>query len=318
MESFINQNLLIMKTILSAIILSLFCNVLLAQSSELKYNLEKDKVYRVKASSVVDQKMTMQGQERNTETKSISYFSLKMLDAKPEFFIAEVKFDTITTIISMPPMTLTSAEPGDINSEDAVQVTNSILNRLCNSTLVVRMDYKGFVLDIMNHNVVEKTVLEGTDSLKGMAAMAKPQLVMMADKDALKGMIEGVTAYLPATEVAQGDKWESTFSNNMGGVGMLITSNYKLKELSKNKATLEGDVVMKPASTEPMMMNGAEITNEISGLGKTNMEVDTETGWLISGSSKVQMSGTMHVNAQGQSMVIPVESMVASETIAIE
>ena len=68
--------------------------MLMAQSSAvLKYNLEKDKVYRTKTYTVQDQKMTMQGMDRNTETKSITYFSLKMLDAKSEFFIAEIKFD---------------------------------------------------------------------------------------------------------------------------------------------------------------------------------------------------------------------------------
>lgn len=307
-----------MKSLLALIILAIYSSILFSQTTELKYNLEKGKTYRVKASTVQDQTMTMQGTERQTETKSLSYFSIKMLDPKPDFFIAEVKFDTIKTTISMPPMGLTSAEKGDINSENPVDVTNCVLNRLSNSTLVVRMDYSGHVQDIMNHQVIEQNILDGTDSLKGQAAMAKPQLEMMVGKDALTGMIEGVTAYLPNKEVKTGATWESSFVSKNGGVGMTINSTFKLTDLSKKIAVLEGDVIVEPASSEPMMMNGAEITNNLRGLGKSSMEVDPDTGWIINGSSKMQMSGTMEIKAPGQNMSMPIESQITSETTAVE
>ena len=314
----LNQNLVIMRTLISLIFLSVFTSSLFSQSTELKYNLEKGKTYKVKSTSTQNQKMTVQGMERITETKSISYVSLKMLDAKPDFFLAEVKFDTTKTTISMPPMELNSAEEGDIKSEDVVEVMKCILNRLSKSTIVAKMSYTGHVQDIMNHSIVEKTVLDGTDSLKGQAAMAKAQIEMMVKKDALIGMIEGVTAYLPNEEVKQGGKWETSFVSKNGGVGMNIISNYTLKELSKKNAIIEGDVIVEPASSEPTVMNGAEITNELRGLGKSNMEIDPGTGWIINSSSKIQLSGNMHVKAPGQDMSLPLESQITGETIAIE
>lgn len=307
-----------MRTFISLIFITLFCSSLFSQSTELKYNLEKGKTYKVKSVSTQNQKMTVQGMERITETKSISYVSLKMLDAKPDFFLAEVKFDTTKTTVSMPPMELTSTEEGDINSENIVEVMKCVLNRLSKSTIVARMSYTGHVQDIMNHAVIEKTVLEGTDSLKGQAAMAKGQIEMMVKKEALIGMIEGVTAYLPNEEVKQGGKWETSFVSRNGGIGMNITSDYTLKELSKKNAVVEGDVIVEPASSEPTIMNGAEITNELRGLGKSNMEIDPNTGWLKSSSSKIQLSGNMHVKAQGQDMTLPLESQITSETVAID
>ncbi len=307
-----------MKNLTSVIFLLLCSNILFSQSTELKYNLKEGKTYKVKSSTVQDQTIIMQGTERKTETKSVSFFSIKMLDPKPDFFIAELKFDTIKTVISMPPMELSSAEKGDITSENPVDVTNCILNRLSNSTLVVRMDYSGHVQDIMNHQIIEKNILAGTDSLKGQAAIAKPQLEIMVAKDALTGMIEGVTAYLPNKEVKKGTTWESSFVSRNGGVGMTINSTYELQDLSKKSAVIEGDVIVEPASTEPMMMNGAEITNKLRGLGKSTIEIDPVTGWIISGSSKMQMSGTMDIKAPGQNMSMPVESLITSETTAVE
>lgn len=308
-----------MRTLVSITLFAFASCILMAQSSvELKYNLEKGKVYRVKSHGVYDQTMTVQGMERSTETQTTSYFSMKMLDANPDFFIAEVKFDTMITKVSAPPMLLNSSEAGDINSEDAVEVTKAILHRLSNSTILARLDYKGKVLDIMNHQVIENSVLAGTDSLKGQAAMAKGQLEMMVKKEALIGMIEGVTAYLPNEKVKKGAKWESSFVNTAGGVGMAINSTYALKELSKKKAVLAADIIVEPASSEPTLMNGAEITNELRGLGKSDMEIDPQTGWIIKASSKTQMSGNMNVKAPGQSMSIPIESQIVSEITVIE
>lgn len=308
-----------MKTLVTFLTIALVsCNMMAQSSAELKYNLEKNKVYRVKTSSTQDQKMTVQGMDRNTETKSTTYFSLKMLDAKPGFFIAEAKFDTMITLVSAPPMELNSSHKGDINSEDGVEVTKCILNRLSNSTILVRMDYKGHVLDIMNYNVIAENVLAGTDSLKGQAAMAKGQIEMLVKKDALIGMIEGITAYLPNEKVKKGAKWESSFVNVAGGVGMAITSNYVLKELEKSKAIIEANSIVEPASSEPTVMNGAEITNELSGLGKSTIEIDSETGWVIKASSKTQMSGNMHIKAPGQAFSMPLESIINSEITVIE
>jgi hypothetical protein len=262
--------------------------------------------------------MTVQGMERKTETISTSYFSLKMLDSKPDFFLAEVKFDTIKTKVSMPPMDLNSAEKGDINSQDPIEVTKCVLNRLSNSTIVAKIAYTGHVQEIMNHAMIEKTVLDGLDSLKGQAAMAKGQLEGLAKKESLVGMIEGVTAHLPNKEVKKGDKWESSFVSHSGGVGMAFSNSLVLNEISKTNATIAGDIIVEPASAEPTMMNGAEITNELRGLGKSTMEVDPKTGWLVSANSKIQLSGNMLVKAPGQDMTIPIETQISSESMAIE
>ncbi len=308
-----------MKNLIFITVFVFICGILSAQKSvDLKYNLKKGKKYRVQSTAIANQTVKVQGTDRTTETKSYSTLSLKLLDPKPEFFIAEVKFDTIKTVINMPPMEMSSANPGDIHSDDIVMVTSCILNRLSNSTLLVQMSYQGKVLNIVNYDVIRKTVLQGTDSLKGMAAMAKDQLVKTVDKDALIGMIEGVTAYLPTDKVQEGSKWESTIIGTGGGTKMKITNDYKLIDLNDNKAVVEGDSKFQPATNEPMVVNGASVTNEISGMGKTNMEIDPESGWRIKSSSKVQMAGDMIVNAQGQTMTIPVTGSVETEIWAIE
>ncbi|MBN2818038.1 MAG: hypothetical protein JXP36_03680 [Bacteroidales bacterium] len=309
-----------MKTILSFIFIAILSGNIYAQKSALlKYNLEPGKTYKAKAVSVQDQKTTMQGMERNTEISNTIYFSMKSLSAKDDFFMAEVHFDTIVNSTSMPQMVINSAKPGNIKSQDPVEVMQCILNRYSNTALVVQMDYTGHVKEILNYNVITENVLSGLDSLTGQAMMAKAQIELMMNKDAIKGMIESITATLPNQEVKKNDIWESKVVNAAGGIGMEIISTNKINDIADNKASITADIIVEPAvSDKPMVMNGAEISTEIRGLGKGESEIDITTGWVISSSSTTQLKGNMNVKMPGQEMQIPMEIKISTETIAID
>ena len=309
-----------MKTLLSFITIAILSSNIFAQNSAiLKYNLESGKTYKVKAVTVQDQKTTMQGMERNAETTNTVYFSLKALSAKEDFFMAEIHFDTIINTNSMPQMVINSSKPGDINSQNPIDVMECILNRYSKTALVVQLDYTGHVKEILNYNVIKENVLSGMDSLSGQAMMAKAQIEMMMDKQAIQGMIESITAYLPNQEVKKNDTWESKVISASGGIGMEITSTNKLKDIADNKASITADVVVEPAVTDkPTVMNGAEITSEIRGLGKSESEVDITTGWVISSSSTTQLSGNMNLKMPGQEMQIPMEMKISTEVTAID
>jgi hypothetical protein len=77
-------------------------------------------------------------------------------------------------------------------------------------------------------------------------------------------------------------------------------------------------VNIQPVERKPMEINGAEITSEIKGLGKTESQYDVNTGWIVNSSSNVQMKGDMHVKAQGQEMQIPIEIKMTSEITALK
>lgn len=305
----------VISTIFVFVICAYFAN---GQAVELKYNLEKNKVYRAKISSTQAQTTSMQGVDRSVETVSNTYFSIKMLDSKPDFIIAEAQFDSIITEVSAPPMLLNSNNKGDINSPEITEVMSCVLNRLCNSKILVKMDYRGKILEIMNYPVIAENVLAGTDSLKGQVAMAAPQIKILGDKDGIKGSIEGVTYYLPNKKVKKGAQWNSDILSLAGGIGMTISSNYELKEIDGNIATLGVNNSMKPSSAEPISMGGAEITNELSGLAKGTLEVDAQSGWIIKSESKAQLSGEMHVSAGGKAFSVPVEGNITSAITAIQ
>lgn len=309
-----------MKTILSIIILVVYSFSSMAQSSvNLKYNLAPNKTYRVKSTTKVEQKMTMQGMDQNTEVNNMLYFSIKPLNSSADFFMAQVRFDTIFFSTSMPKMEVSSANSGNMKSSDAKEIMDCFENRLSNSTLLVKMDYSGHVIDIMNYQVIEKVLLTDIDSIRGQAEMSiKPRIIMMAEKEALKGMIESITVYAPNKEVKKGDSWETSFKSKNGGFGMLINSVFVLDNLEENEASLHADVAITPAADKPMEINGAKITADIKGIGKSEMKINTQTAWIISSSATMEISGNMNVEAQGQQFQMPLEIKSTSELTAIE
>lgn len=307
-----------MKTIYTLVLLSLSYLFVSAQNqAELKYNLELNKVYRVKNITVQNTTQTVQGMQQSIQTNNTMVLSLKPLKKIESDMIAEVRFDTVITIINMPPMEINSSRPGDLKSADPSKILECIMNRLSNSTLLVKMSNTGHVIDIMNIDQVSAGILQGIDSIQGqMAEFVKERAKMMVEKGAIKSMIESVTAYLPGKEIKVNESWEDKLMVSAGGMDMTVTGTYKLTNIESNKAIVTGEMLVE-SGPKPMKMGGAEIIPDFRGIGKGDFTIDISSGWIINASNKQQLKGEMSVNAPGMSMQIPIEINSDTQIIAI-
>jgi hypothetical protein len=299
-----------MKPKILFLLLNFLSIALLAQKTELKYKLQDKETYRLKYISVESSTRTMQGMTQTTETKSTTIMSVMPVNQTPEFFIAQVKFDSMKISVNMPPMEVDSKNKGDINSEDAAEAMTAIINRMCRSDMIVKLDYSGKLLEFMNYDAFSQNILQGVDQLTGQVKMVVDmQVKNLVSKDMLIGMIESTLHYLPGKEVKKADSWKIEVDLPAGGLGMKTTTNFKLTQVKNNIATIEGKSVILPFSDEPVEMGGAIITSELQGMGELTYQVDIKTGMVLSGKYEYQRSGNMLVNAQGNNMEIPVESI---------
>ena len=307
-----------MKTICSFILLVLFTFSVTAQKKvDLSYHLELNKVYRVKSISVQNTDQTVMGNTQSIQTNNTAVMSLKPLKETEGELIAEVRFDTIVTVISQPPMEINSARPGDMNATDPAKIMECIIHRMANSTFLVKMTNTGRVVQFMNLEPVTAGILQGVDSLQGpTAAFIRQRALIMLEEKSLKSMVESVTACLPGQEVSTGDTWEISLGISGGGMDMTQDGTYKLVDLEKKSAVISGEMVIE-STPGTMEMNGAQITPDIRGLGKTELTIDTKTGWVISGTLKQQLKGEMSVIAQGNAMTIPIEINTDLEIVAL-
>jgi hypothetical protein len=296
------------KTILVSMALAFALSV--TAQNTLKLNPEKNKTYRFKSVSDQSVSQTVNGMEQNTNSISTTYLSFKALEITPEFIVAEVHIDSIISKSNAmgKNVLISSANEGNMASEEASDVMSAVMNRISKNSLFAKIDFSGKVREIVNYNMVSQMILKDTALIKGMAAPAlKLQASNTASQDALKLIIESFTYNLPNREVKEGDTWNFSAPINSGGMELEVKSDYKLDKITGNDAQIESESSIKPAlNAKPMKYGGANITyDNLTGLGKANMVIDVQTGFMKTASSRMHITGDLSVSVQGMNMNIP-------------
>jgi hypothetical protein len=315
-----------MKKILLSCIAVLFCISILAQNTaNLKMNLEKNKVYRLKSVSEQTVTQTVNGVQQTTESKVNYTLSLKMIDATADFMIAEVHFDTlVTNTNTMGKMVnISSVNEGDIKSGETAEIMSCIMNRLSKNALYVKMDFAGKPVEVVNSKMVSEVIMKDTSSitLAGQTrAAVKKQIINMISDNSLKTMIGMFTWCLPGKQVSTGDNWGVTQLTNSGGMMLDIMTSYHLDGLNGNNANISVESNIKAAANaDPIESGGAKVTyDDLKGLSKSNMVVDIRTGLIVEDKAKTHITGNLGISAPGFSMQMPMDINGESKVTALQ
>jgi hypothetical protein len=315
-----------MKKILLSCIAVLFCISILAQNTaNLKMNLEKNKVYRLKSVSEQTVTQTVNGVQQTTESKVNYTLSLKMIDATADFMIAEVHFDTlVTNTNTMGKMVnISSVSEGDIKSGETAEIMSCIMNRLSKNALYVKMDFAGKPFEVVNSKMVSEVIMKDTSSitLGGQTrAAVKKQIINMISDNSLKTMIGMFTWCLPGKQVSTGDNWSVTQLTNSGGMMLDIMTSYHLDGLNGNNANISVESNIKAAANaDPIESGGAKVTyDDLKGLSKSNMVVDIRTGLIVEDKAKTHITGNLGISAPGFSMQMPMDINGESKVTALQ
>lgn len=304
-----------MKRILLSGITVLFCISLMAQNNvSLKMNLGKNKIYRFKSVSNQTITQTVNGNQQTVDTKVDYALSLKMIDVTPDFMVTEIHFDTlITNTNSMGKATsISSVNEGDIKSTEMADVMSCIMNRLSKNPLYVKMDDSGKPIEIVNLKMLADIIMKDTSSIalnEQVATAIKKQIANIVSENSLKTMIAMFTYLLPGKQVSSGESWNVNVQTNSGGMALDILTTYHLDGVNGNFANITAESNIKATEdAEPIHQGGATITyNDISGLSKSSLVIDTRTGLVVEEKAKSHIVGNLGVSAPGLSMQIPMD-----------
>lgn len=319
-------NITLMKKILLACIAVLSCITIVAQNSvNLRMNLEKNKVYRLKSVSEQTITQTVNGNQQTTESKVDYTLSLKMIDATADFMITEVHFDTLITNTNTMGkiVTISSVKEGDIKSTEMADVMSCIMNRLCKNALYVKMDFAGRPFEIVNSKMLSDIIMKDTSSITltgPTAAAVKKQIISTVGDNSLKTMIEMFTWRLPGKEVSTGDNWNVTQQSNSGGMMLDIMTTYHLDGISDNNADMTAESNIKASeNANPIESGGATVTyDDLKGISKSNMVIDIRTGLVIKETAKTHIAGNLGISAPGFSMQMPMDINGETKVIALQ
>ena len=88
-----------------------------------------------------------------------------------------------------------------------------------------------------------------------------------------------------------------------------IITDYHLNGINGSNADISAESKIKASpNAEPMNSGGAKITyDDLSGLSKSTLLIDTKTGLLIEDKGKSHITGNLGLTMPGMSMQIPME-----------
>jgi hypothetical protein len=304
-----------MKKFLFLVFTTLIPVLLQAQgSASLRMNLEKNKVYRFRSVTEQTVSQTINGVQQNTEAEVTYSLSLKMVEAAPEFMVAEVRFDTlITNTNTMGKISkISSAVQADIKSSESSDVMSCIMNRLSMTTLFVKFDYTGKPLEILNSRILPQIILKDTAdiTLTGPVGQAvKKQVAETVSDGNLKTMIALFTHFLPGRAVTAGEEWTIMQQMSSGGMQLEISTTYKFDGSDGSRATITAESAIKAAdNAAPIQSGGATVTySDLKGISRATMVVDSQTGLRLEETGRTHISGNLGISGPGFSMQMPMD-----------
>ncbi len=313
------------KIFLSCAVILLCISIPAQNTATLKMNPEKNKVYSFKSVSEQTITQTVNGNQQTTDSKVNYVLSLKMIDATADFMVAEVHFDTLITNTNTMGKTVivSSALEGNMKSSETADVMSCIMNRLSKNAMYVKIDFTGRPIEIVNLKMLSEVIMKDTSSitLTGPAASAlKKQIANLVSDKSLITMIEMFTWYLPGKPVAKGESWNKTLTSSSGGMMLDISTNYHLDGLDGNSANITAESSIKAAeNADPIESGSARVTyDDLKGLSKSNMTVDTLTGLIVEETAKTHIAGNLGISAPGFSMQMPMDINGESKVIALK
>jgi hypothetical protein len=313
------------KTILS-IIPALFCVMLFGQeSANLRLSLEKNKVYKFRATSEQTIVQSINGNQQTIESESTYYISLKMIDATPAFIVTEIRIDSLSTKTNAMGNSdnMSSTLEGNIASEKTSEIMSYFMNRMTKNPIYAKLDFTGKVNEIVNTRMLSDVILIDTSAItlsEPSASAVKTQIVNMVSDNAFKTIVEMFTFCLPGKSIASGESWSLPTSINSGGMFLDINTTYKLDGISGNKAGVTAESNIKAAANAvPMESGGAKITyDDLKGLSKAEISIDINTGLVIENTSKTHLAGTLGVAVAGMNMQIPMDITSDSKILSLQ
>ena len=313
------------KILLSATALLFVITVMAQENANLKINLEKNKLYRLKSVSGQTVTQTVNGAQQTVESKVDYTLSLKMLDMTPDFIVTEVHFDTLITNTNTMGKTviINSTVEGDLKSSETGDIMSYIMNRLSKNAIYVKMDFTGKPVEIVNAKMLSDMILKDTASItltEPVASAIKTQIAGTISDNTLKTMIGGFTWHLPGRQVSVGDEWKIAEQLNSGGMSLAITTTYHLDGINGYNANITVESSIKAAeNAAPIQSGGATVTyDNLAGMSKSNLVIDIRTGLVIEDKAKTRISGNLGISAPGFSMQMPMDINGETKVTALQ
>ncbi len=107
---------------------------------------------------------------------------------------------------------------------------------------------------------------------------------------------------------------------NAGGMSLDVNTSYKLNGITDNIADLTSDMSIQASpNAEPLNYGPAKVMyDELKGMGKSEVTLDTRTGLLVQSTTKTHLAGNLNISVQGMNLQMPMEMDGTSKVVSLQ
>lgn len=319
MENDKNKKHKTMKKITLSMSLLLLALLSFGQALVIKLNPELNKTYKFKTLSNQTLTQTMGNNEINTYINTIYTTSLKIIEKTNDFFVCEVKFDSmwVSTRNFAMSVEINSNNPGNIKSNNISDVLSAIIHKYCNTPLFLKINDKGIILEIINFNVFKNIILKDIDSInQSIQPQVKMQVLNMIDEKQIKNNIEPIFSYIPEKQINKNESWKKVLNTENNGIKLTSENTYKISNIENKNLILTVEANISSSSDNITFLQGNKVQYDLKGISKGNIKVDRNNGFIIEQSLKSSIEGNINVDYGGNNMNIPMR--ISGETKIIQ
>lgn len=285
-----------MKTILPLILTLLIVYSGRSQSTDLSFNLIKNKEYKQVSTSKVSVEQEINGQKINMIMTIGGTLTFLVKDKDKNGYDMDAQFEYLSMSMQMPQGT--SEFNSDKNDEN--DFFSSLLGAMKNKTFGITMSKTGKITEVKNAEALWETLINQLEVPEMAKEQVKAQISKAYGADALKGNIEMATVIYPDRPVNKGDKWKID-TKLESGMSALMTTEYEFVDVTSEYALIKGNSEIKTDDKEAYIQtNGMPLKYDLAGTMLSEIKVDKKTGWIIEAKIKQEIKGDAYIKENPQ------------------
>ncbi len=277
----------------------------MAKKVDLKFNLEKGKVYSQKTVMMTETKQTIMGNEQLVKQSAVAETKMEVKEAGENANTYSIWYDSIEMSVDQGG----SAQEfkSDTASLAAVDPMSTIFSSLVDKKFEAQIGMKGKIKEVTG---LEEIITSATSSLGEQASMINEQISAGFGDAGLAKNLEMLTAIMPESEVKVGSTWNNE-QYTSSGLPLIVKNTFTLKSIDKGIAeiTVSADMSVDPenGSTE---IQGMPATFFLEGTRTGTFDMEVSTGFITSAEINDEIVGSISLAANDQmpeGMTIPLE-----------
>lgn len=285
---------------------------------ELRFRLEEGESYKLRVTIEQEIVRWIEGEEQEIiQTIGIGQtFDVKKVDADGTATI-EVTFGPMAMKMEGPQGTF---EYDSEDPPDEVPLPGKALGAMVGQGFTMKITPEGRVTDLKGADKMFEAMLESLDLPEGpIKDSIVESLKDQFGEEALKEMMENMTALLPDKPVGIGDSWSHTIVLTKG-FPSIMENTWTLTDRKDGVATIKVKSTIKSnPDAPPMKMGPMTMKYKLKGSQKGTVKLDEATGWFVEGEIKQEMSGEIIMGgipgqAKEQSLPILIEGVIKFES----